>query len=72
MSTLTKNWKLIILLCISLGLAPFTPEPHIVGKLRWIIGGAKDMELMDWFDTLLHSFPFILLILLIVQKIIKK
>lgn len=69
---LIKNWKLIVLLCLSLGLAPFTPEPHIVGKLRWIIGGAKDMQLMDWFDTLLHGFPFVLLILIIFLKIFKK
>jgi hypothetical protein len=69
---LLKNWKLIILLCLTLGLAPFTPEPHIVGKLRWIVGGAKGMTAMDWFDTLLHGFPFILLVLIIVLKIFKK
>ena len=69
---LIKNWKLILLLCLTLGLAPFTPEPHIVGKLRWIIGGAKGMTAMDWFDALLHGFPFILLVLIIVLKIFKK
>ncbi|MFI1770871.1 hypothetical protein [Thalassobellus citreus] len=72
MKALTKNWKLIVLLCISLGLAPFSPEPHIVGKFRWIIGGAKGMQLIDWFDTLFHGFPFILLILIIFQQIFKK
>ena len=67
-----NNWKLIVLLCLTLGLAPFYPEPHIVGKIRWIVGGANDMQLMDWFDTLLHGFPFILLIRIIILKLMSK
>jgi len=69
---LLNDWKLIILLCLTLGLAPFLPEPHIVGKVKWILGGALDMKPMDWFDTLLHGFPFILLIRLIIIKLTKK
>ncbi len=67
-----NNWKLIILLCLTLGLAPYVPEPHIVGKIRWIAGGANGMKLMDWFDTVLHGFPFILLIRFIIFKLINK
>lgn len=67
-----NNWKIILLLCLTLGLAPFFPEPHIIGKLYWIAGGAKGMQLMDWFDTVLHGFPFILLIRIIVLKLVKK
>jgi hypothetical protein len=67
-----NNWKLVLLLCLTLGLAPFIPEPHIFGKVRWILGGAKDMELMDWFDTFLHGFPYILLIRIILLKLMKK
>ena len=67
-----NNWKLIVLLCLTLGLAPFYPEPHIVGKIRWIAGGANGMKLMDWFDTLLHGFPFILLIRIIILKLRSK
>jgi len=67
-----NNWKLVLLLCLTLGLAPFYPEPHIVGKLRWIVGGANGMKLMDWFDTLLHGFPFILLIRIISLKLRSK
>ena len=59
---LTNDWRIIILLCLTLGLAPFFPEPHVVGKLRWVLGGAKGMQPMDYFDLLLHGFPFILLI----------
>lgn len=50
-----------VLLVLTLGLAPFTPEPHIVGKLRWVAGGAVGMEAMDWFDLALHGSPFVLL-----------
>ncbi|WP_405413535.1 hypothetical protein [Maribacter sp. Asnod1-A12] len=70
MKEFLNNWKLIILLCLTLGLAPFFPEPHIVGKLKWIFGGDKGMVFMDWFDVVLHGFPFILLIRLIIMKII--
>ncbi len=67
-----NNWKLILLLCLTLGLAPYIPEPHFLGKLRWVTGGAHGMQLMDWFDLLLHGFPFILLIRIIFIKIVKK
>jgi len=67
-----NNWKLIALLCFTLGLAPFIPEPHLFGKIRWIAGGAHGMQFMDWFDTALHGFPFLLLIRFIIVKFIKK
>lgn len=69
---LLNDWKLITLLCLTLGLAPFLPEPHIIGKLKWVFGGAKGMQFMDWFDIVLHGFPFILLIRLIILKLISK
>lgn len=56
------NWKYFLLFSLTLGLAPFSPEPHIVGKLRWIAGGAKGMTGMDWFDVVLHGAPWILLL----------
>ena len=58
---LLKNTGLIALLAVTLGLAPFNPEPHIWGKLKWIQGGAKGMLAMDWFDTFFHGSPFLLL-----------
>ena len=65
---LPKKIGFIALVCVTLGLAPFVPEPHIWGKIKWIKGGAIGMELMDWFDTLLHGAPFLLLILIIFFK----
>jgi hypothetical protein len=67
-----NDWKLIILLCLTLGLAPFFPEPHIVGKLKWITGGAVGIQLMDWFDVLLHGLPWLLLLRIISIKIFNK
>lgn len=62
MSAFLNNWKLLLALSLFLGLAPFVPEPHIVGKLRWLAGGAVGMSAMDWLDLAWHAWPFILLI----------
>ncbi|RMA58919.1 hypothetical protein [Ulvibacter antarcticus] len=67
-----NNWKLVLLLCLTLGLAPFFPEPHLWGKLKWLIGDPSGMEASDWFDLLLHGFPFLLLIRIIVIKVLPK
>ena len=55
------SWPVVIVLCLTLGLMPFVPEPHIWGKLKWIAGGAVGMQLMDWFDVLQHGIPWLLL-----------
>ncbi len=72
MIKLLNDWRIIILLCLTLGLAPFFPEPHIVGKLKWLAGGANGMTAQDYFDVVLHGFPFVLLIRLIFLKITTK
>lgn len=58
----TQHWKYYLIASCTLGLAPFSPEPHIWGKLKWIAGGAHDMQAMDWFDVLLHGTPWVLLL----------
>lgn len=67
-----NNYRIILLLCLTLGLAPFFPEPHIWGKLKWVFGGANGMQFKDWFDVLFHGFPWVLLIRVIFIKIFKK
>ena len=62
MKSLYNNWRIIILGCLTLGMAPFFPEPHLWGKLKWVADGATDMALKDWFDVLVHGLPFVLLI----------
>jgi len=71
MIKLLNDWRIIILLCLTLGLAPFFPEPHIVGKLKWLAGGAIGMTLKDYFDVVLHGFPFVLLIRLVFIRLKK-
>ncbi len=69
---LLNDFRLILLLCLTLGLAPFFPEPHLWGKLKWIAGGAKGMQLTDWFDVLMHGLPWVLLIRLLILKLTSK
>ena len=69
MKSFYNNWKLVILGCLTLGMAPFFPEPHLLGKVKWIAGGANGMAFKDWFDVLLHGLPFVLLIRIAMIKI---
>lgn len=57
---------LIILACLLLGLAPFTPEPHIWEKLKMLFNGTL-VRPMDIFDLLLHGTPFVVLVLKLVR-----
>ncbi|MEZ4321770.1 MAG: RND transporter [Myxococcota bacterium] len=52
-------WTLVILACLTLGLAPFRP-PHIVEKLQMLREGTLKRPL-DWFDLLYHATPFLVL-----------
>lgn len=63
-----KYLSLFLVASLTLGLAPFFPEPHIVGKIRWVAGGAVGMEAMDWFDLVLHGSPWILLAMALTDK----
>ncbi len=60
---LKTNWKLFAIASLTLGLAPFTPTPHIWDKILWIRGGAVGMQPIDWFDFLMHGAPWFLLII---------
>lgn len=61
-----NNWKLIGLASLGLGLAPFYPEPHLWGKIKWILGGAEGMTTMDWVDVAQHGLPFLFLFRLVI------
>lgn len=55
---------------LTLGLAPFSPEPHIIANLRWIAGGAVGMNMTNWLDTAMHGLPWLLLLIwLVVQAV---
>lgn len=55
------SWPIVILLCLTLGLAPFNP-PHLVEKIQMLVKG-RLVRPIDWFDLLLHGAPWLLLIL---------
>ena len=54
-------WGLLIIACLTIGLAPFNP-PHILEKLQMLARG-RLIRPIDWFDLFLHGAPWLLLIL---------
>ena len=52
----------LILACATLGLAPFTPMPHMLEKFGMIVAGSP-MQAIDYFDLAFHGFPWALLVL---------
>ena len=54
------TYPVLILLCLTLGLAPFVPQPHIWEKLRMLFAGQL-VRPIDIFDLLFHAWPFALL-----------
>ncbi|MBE0583912.1 MAG: RND transporter [Desulfofustis sp.] len=53
---------LLVILCLTLGLAPFVPEPHLWEKAKMLADGNLTRPI-DIFDLLLHGSPFVLLAL---------
>ena len=54
-------WGLLILACLTLGLAPYNP-PHFVANLPMLFKG-RLVRSIDWFDFIMHGTPWFLLIL---------
>jgi rhodanese-related sulfurtransferase len=46
-----------VLASLTLGLAPFFPQPHVVEKLGMLVSG--DLASIDWFDLLMHGAPWL-------------
>lgn len=59
-------WVLVVA-CLTLGLAPFTP-PHLVEKLGMLAAGELRAP-VDVFDLLLHAAPWVLLVLRLVAEV---
>jgi len=59
--------SLLIVCCLTLGLAPFNP-PHLWEKLHLLVKGQL-VRPLDWFDLLLHGTPWLLLIAKIVAML---
>ncbi|HFQ80129.1 MAG TPA: RND transporter [Desulfobacterales bacterium] len=52
--------SILIIACLTLGLAPFNP-PHIWEKLQMLFHG-RLIRPLDWFDFFLHGTPWVLLV----------
>ena len=53
--------SMIILAALTLGLAPFVPEPHIWEKLKMLVAGDL-VRPIDMFDLAMHAAPWALLL----------
>jgi hypothetical protein len=52
--------SLVVIAVLTLGLAPFLPEPHVWEKLRMLAAGTLSRPI-DIFDLVLHGTPWVLL-----------
>jgi len=55
----------LVPLALLLGLAPFTPEPHLWEKSKMLLAGTL-VRPIDIFDLFLHATPLALLLLKLV------
>ncbi len=53
-------WAIVVLLCLTLGLAPFAP-PHLWEKLVMLAQG-RLVRPIDWLDLVFHAVPWLLLL----------
>jgi hypothetical protein len=53
---------MLLIAALTLGLAPFVPQPHLLEKLQMLADGTLSRPI-DIFDLLLHGTPFVLLLL---------
>lgn len=67
-----KRLFLALVLCLTLGIMPYDSEPHLVGKLRWLAGGGVGMDLLDYWDLVMHGAPWLYLGYVSVVSFIQK
>jgi hypothetical protein len=60
---------LLIILSLTLGLAPFTPLPHLVEKMTMLLAGEL-VKPVDIFDLMMHASPVVLLIVKIGRTLV--
>ncbi|MGD8643941.1 MAG: RND transporter [Chromatiales bacterium] len=61
---------ILIVAALTLGLAPFTPEPHLWEKLKMLAGGTLGRPI-DIFDLFLHAAPWVLLALKLMRMTLR-
>ncbi|MAT36115.1 MAG: RND transporter [Ponticaulis sp.] len=61
----------VVVACLTLGLAPFFPEPHIWEKLKMLSAGTLTKP-VDIFDLFFHAWPWLLLVLKLVRMVLNR
>ncbi len=54
-------WWLIAIIALLLGIAPITPQPHLLEKFIMLSQGTL-VRAIDWADLALHGLPLLLLL----------
>ena len=58
---------MLLIAALTLGLAPFLPQPHVLEKLQMLWSGTLSSPI-DIFDLFLHGTPIVLLVLKLLRK----
>jgi len=61
---------MLVIAALTLGLAPFLPQPHVLEKLQMLLAGSLT-QLIDIFDLILHGTPIALLVLKLAKPKLK-
>ena len=56
----------LLVIALTLGLAPFVPEPHVWEKIKMLASGTLTRPI-DVFDLLFHGLPWLLLIIKLIR-----
>ena len=62
---------IFVVAALTLGLAPFAPEPHVMEKLKMLGAGTLSRPI-DIFDLVLHGLPWLLLGLKLFRQLLLK
>lgn len=57
----------LLIIALTLGLAPFAPEPHVWEKLKMLAAGELSRPI-DIFDLFLHGTPWVLLVIKLIRN----
>lgn len=57
---------ILVVAALTLGLAPFVPEPHLWEKLKMLAAGELSRPI-DILDMLMHATPWVLLALKLIR-----
>ena len=61
----------LVVLAVWMAVAPITPEPHLIEKLRMLGNGTLSRPI-DIFDLCLHAAPLLLLVLRLWRRLSSK